>query len=82
MKIEDIVKPVYPVKEYKSGNITTRIQLGPKFSVTRSINFAGREIPLTQFSIECPESEAVREPTVKANLSPVGRVEAVRSGKV
>lgn len=78
MKVEDILKPVYPVKEYKSGNITTRIQTGPDFKITRSINFAGREIPLPSLLDTIQREKAVREPTITTSLSPVGHIKAVR----
>lgn len=78
MNINDILKPVYPVKEYKSGAVTTRIQYGPEMKVTRSISFAGREIPLTPITEMLGREEAVREPTVTTTLSPAGRIEAVR----
>lgn len=78
MTIEDILKPVYPVQEYTHGNITTRIQTGPDFKVTRSIKWMGRNIelpsPLDMFSKE----EATRLPTPTVSLSPVGCLEAVR----
>ena len=76
MSIEDILKPVYPVKEYKTGCITTRIQTGPEFKVTRSISFAGREVPLPSLLDTFQHEEAVRQPTV--TTSPVGRLKAVR----
>lgn len=78
MNINDILKPVYPVKEYKSGAVTTWIQYGPEMKVTRSISFAGREITLTPITEMLGWDEAVRDPTVTTTLSPVGRIEAVR----
>lgn len=78
MKLEDILKPVYPVKEYKHGSITTRIQTGPDYKVTQFINFAGREIPLPSPLDMFQREKAVREPTITTSLSPVGRIEAVR----
>lgn len=85
MSIEDIINGkqsgFYPVKEFKSGSITTRIQYGPEMKVRHYINFAGREIELRPL-FESVEYEApVRKPTVTTTLSPVGRLEAVRGTK-
>lgn len=76
MTVDDILKPVYPVKEIKYGSITTRIQTGPDFKVTRTINFYGREIPLPSLLDGLDREEAVRQPTV--TTSPVGHIKAVR----
>ncbi len=78
MKVEDILKPVYPVKEYKHGSITTRIQTGPNYKVTQFVNFAGREIPLPSPLDMFQREKAVREPTITTSLSPVGHIKAVR----
>lgn len=76
MSIEDIINGkqsgFYPVKEFKNGAFTTRIQLGPEYKVTRTINFAGREIELRPL-FESVEYEApIRKPTVTTTLSPCG----------
>lgn len=85
MSIEDIINGkqsgFYPVKEFKQGAFTTRIQLGPDFKVTRSINFAGREIELRPLFESREYKEPVRKPTITTSLSPVGRIEAVRGTK-
>lgn len=85
MSIEDIINGnqsgFYPVKEFKSGAITTRIELGPEYKVTRTINFAGREIPLRPLFESREYKEPVRKPTVTTTLSPVGHIKAVRGAK-
>lgn len=78
MTLNDILKPVYPVKEYRCGNFITRIQTGPDYRITQSVMFGGREIQLTS-PLDAIQREIVsREPTVTVSTVPVGRVQAVR----
>lgn len=85
MSIEDIISGkqsgFYPVKEFKNGAFTTKIQMGPDFKITRSINFGGREIELRPLLEDVKREHSVRKPTITTTLSPVGQIQAVRGTK-